>query len=282
MRAFTEKEWVGMQEALQQIAIAAENKLQWAEKSYQVIEASLEKIKGFILDYRFKGQAEEIRFFKEVKPQFLAELIYYMKVFYIEADKPLGDKAAQVAYCKQAMEHINHFFERNHTFYIYYRMARSDLDAQYFVRTGEKMESLPEYSLDIDPKFSTIHSYKLAKMQANERLNDYLQQELHILEHPEMGFAADGKKKGRSFWTDTKAALIELAYAIHSRGSVNHGKGDIKQLISDLEILFNVQVGNFYRTMQNMRIRKKSRTPFLDILKESLENRMDDTDMNLS
>ncbi len=282
MKTFTEKEWVDMQETLQEIAVGSENKLQWAERSYQAIETTLLKIKEFILVYEFKDQAEEIHFFKEVKPQFLSELIFFMKVFYIEASKPPGDKGAQVSYYKQAAERINLFFERNPTFYIYYRMRRSDHDPQYFVRTVEKSESLPEYSLDIDPRFTTIHSYKLAKMQAYERLNDYIQQELHLLEHPELSFAAEGKKKGRSFWTDTKAALIELAYAIHSRGCVNHGKGDIKVLISDLEILFNVQVGNFYRTMQNMRIRKKTRTPFLDNLKESLENWMDDTDLNLS
>ncbi|MEP0712451.1 MAG: RteC domain-containing protein, partial [Algoriphagus sp.] len=80
-------------------------------------------------------------------------------------------------------------------------------------------------------------------------------------------------------WTDSKSALIELAYALHSRGAVNHGKSDVKAIITLMESLFNVQVGNFYRTFQSMRGRKKNRTIFLDSLKESLVKRMDDTDM---
>ncbi|WP_057940545.1 RteC domain-containing protein [Algoriphagus resistens] len=80
-------------------------------------------------------------------------------------------------------------------------------------------------------------------------------------------------------WTDSKSALIELAYALHSRGAVNHGKSDVKAIITLMETLFNIQVGNFYRTFQSMRGRKKNRTIFLDSLKESLVKRMDETDM---
>lgn len=47
-----------------------------------------------------------------------------------------------------------------------------------------------------------------------------------------------------------------------------------------LEESFNVKVGNFYRVFQGQRIRKKSRTTFLDTLKENLIKRMDETDLN--
>ncbi len=268
-----------MNETLEQIVIDSENHLQYAERSYQAIGATMLQLKDYILTYEFKNQEEEISFFKEVKPQFLRELIYYMKVFYIEAGKPLGDKEALAAYYKQAIDRINTFFERNHSLYIYYRMGKSDHDTQYFVRAGEKNELLPEYSLDIDPRFTTIHSYKLAKIQAYERLNDYLQHEIYLLNNPELDIVVDGKKKRRNLWTDTKSALIELAYALHARGAINHGKGDVKQVIEALEIAFNVQVGNFYRTFQGMRIRKKSRTPFLDFLIEGLVRLMDNTDL---
>ena len=44
------------------------------------------------------------------------------------------------------------------------------------------------------------------------------------------------------------------------------------------ENAFNIKPGNFYRTFQNMRIRKKSRTNYLDLLKDNLEKLMNDTD----
>ena len=282
MIAYTNEEWLKMEETLQQISIAAGNTLQHAEQSYFAVQAALQRVKEYIVDYKFKDLEEEVHFFKEVKPVFLRELMYHMKLFYVEADKPVGNAETLIAYYKQIMDHINVFFERNHSLYIYYRVGKNNLDDQYFVRTAPKLQMLPEYSLDNDPKFSNVYSYKLGKMQAYERLNDYLQQCVYHLENPGVMAFSNEKKKSRNLWTDTKAALIELAYAIHSRGSVNHGKGDVKQIIKDLETLFNIEVGNFYRTFQSMRIRKKSRTPFLDTLKDSLEKRMDDTDLNYS
>ncbi|MBS1526056.1 MAG: RteC domain-containing protein [Bacteroidetes bacterium] len=282
MKAYANQEWIKLQQALEEIATTAKNRMHQAERSYYCAQETLQRIKEYIVGYDFSGEDEEVYFFKEIKPLFLNELIFHMKVFYVEADKPIGNADKVTAYYNQVMEHTAAYFERNHSFYIYYHMERTDLDRTYFTRTSEKLELLPEYSLDNDPKFSNAYSYRLAKMQAYERLNNYLQNCIYHLEHPGAFTADPQKNKPRNLWTDTKAALIELAYAIHSRGAVNHGQGDVKQFITDLEAFFNVQVGNFYRTFQGMRIRKKSRTPFLDTLKESLENRMDDSDLNYS
>ena len=111
---------------------------------------------------------------------------------------------------------------------------------------------------------------------ACEALTDEIRKTLYKLEMRNDG---DAGELSSHEWTDSKSALIELAYALHSRGAVNHGKSDVKAIITLMESLFNVQVGNFYRTFQSMRGRKKNRTIFLDSLKESLVKRMDDTDM---
>jgi hypothetical protein len=153
-------------------------------------------------------------------------------------------------------------------------------DSLYFLRESDKDPLQPEYMLDIDLSFSTIHSFKLAKLQAFENLQHYLNNAIFLLDHP--GLISSKDEKPRNRWTDSKAALIELVYAMHSRGSINNGKGDVKQIVADLESFFNIQVGNFYRTFQSMRIRKKNRTAYLDTLKESLERRMDDSDFNFS
>jgi hypothetical protein len=282
MIAFTTEVWEKLLDELEHISQTTENNLKRAERCYCAVRSSILKIKEYILQYHFKDKNEEILFFKEIKPQFLGELIYHKKVFYIEAGKPVGSKDAVAAYYKLATVRINEFFERNHILYIYYRMGRSDLDEQYFIRSEDTHQLLPEYSLDNDPKFSNTYSYKFAKMLAYERLNDYLQQELYLLEHPEGRLIAEEKRKHTNVWTDTKAALIELIYAIHARGSINYGKGDIKQIVTLFEAALNVQVGNFYRTFQSMRIRKKGRTPYLNGLADSLEHWMDNTDITFS
>jgi hypothetical protein len=271
--------YAALQEALKQIGRTSDDTIKTAERSYNATQDTMHRLKEFVLTYEFKDQDEEIQFFKKIKPMFLKDLIYYMEVYYVEAGKPVGNIDAQKSFLRQELERINIFFERNHTLYIYYRMDKSNLDHVYFVREVSSDLLQPEYMLDIDPRFSTIQSFKLAKMQAYETLNGYLQNASYVLDHPGIISSSEAEKKTHNSWTDSKASLIELAYAIHSRGAINHGKGDVKQIITALEVFFNVELGNFYRTFQSMRIRKKSRTPFLDTLKESLERKMDNTDL---
>lgn len=277
MEKFIKQELARMQEALQEASLQGEDALQRAERSVHIVHSSLGTVKEYIANYNFKDQTEEILFFKELKPQFLGELIFYEEVFYFEAGKPVGDRDKQLSYVRQAMEQIQAFFERHQSFYLYYRTGKVDHDHLLFVRGTEDGLLLPGNVPDLDTEFSTIGSQKLSQFQGYTLFKDYLDTYLHQLHGPAP--LSGGVSPSGHQWTDSKAALIELAYALHSRGSVDHGKIDVKQIIADLETAFNVQVGNFYRAFQSMRIRKKNRTSYLDGLKESLEKRMDETDL---
>ena len=84
--------------------------------------------------------------------------------------------------------------------------------------------------------------------------------------------------ESRLFWTDSKAALTELIYAIHSSGSINKGVFEIRELAGLFERIFHIELGDLYRTYIEIRYRKKERTKFIDSLKESLIQRMDEAD----
>jgi len=265
---------------LNKIALESENSFQKAEGSFYVVEAILQKLKDYVQSHDFRDQEEEIAFFKVIKPGFLKELIFFIEVYHIEADKPAGDTETLKTYYRKELKHVESFFKRNKTLYNYYRSGKTNDDQKFFLKSANSTILSPEYSLDIDPRFSTVHSFKLSKIIAFEQLSSYLQGSIYKLDHPELTQISGEEKKFRNVWTESKAALIELAYAMHARGAINNGKGDIKQIITDLEYVFNVQLGNFYRVYQGMRIRKKNRTAFLDNLKESLERRMDDADLD--
>ncbi len=81
-------------------------------------------------------------------------------------------------------------------------------------------------------------------------------------------------------WTGSKVSLVELLYALQSAGSCNNGNIDLKQLAKHFECIFNIDLGNYYRVFQEMRIRKINRTTFLDHLKTRLVQRMDEADEN--
>lgn len=266
-----------MMEKLEHIALSSENILQHSEQSYKVADNALAQLKEYIVSYTFRDKQEEINFFKKIKPMFLRELLYHMEVFQVEAWKPPVGREQEIAHYRLGAMRADLYFKRYNELYTYFRMDSTLHDEQYFLRDSRCDLMTPITASEIDTRFSTVYSFHFAKMQAYEQFADYLHRRIYSLEHP--GSPSPGDKgKSLNSWTDSKADLIELAYGIHARGSVNFGKADIKQIITALELAFNISVGNFYRTFQNLRIRKRNRTPYLDGAKEDLIKSMDNTD----
>jgi hypothetical protein len=61
---------------------------------------------------------------------------------------------------------------------------------------------------------------------------------------------------------------------------INGGSVDLKNLTTSLGNSFNIDLGNYYRVFQEIRIRKQSQTTFLDQQEDQLLKRMDDSDEN--
>lgn len=262
---------------MQRVKRDSQSILEQAERCYQIVLSRLEELRGFILEYEYKDKEEEIRFFKKVKPKFLGELMYHAELFEIEAHVPIGSAGKQKKHYTRVLDRIARFFGKHNEFYTYYRTGKTSLDEQLFLSNQNDRLIFPEvYMVNADPRFFRPASYRIARIMAYEKLHEYVTAALTRLKSPPVPVPKDYHHLN---WTDSKSALIELAYAIQSRGAVNNGNVEIKQIIASLELLFNVQVGNFYRTFQNMRGRKKDRTPFLSALIKSVEGRMDETDM---
>jgi RteC protein. len=83
--------------------------------------------------------------------------------------------------------------------------------------------------------------------------------------------------KVRMTWTGNKIDLVEQVYAWETVGCFNHGNTNVKEIVAYIEIVFNIDLGNYYDTFADMRKRAK-RTAFLDQLIEYLKNRMDEAD----
>lgn len=63
-----------------------------------LLERAFEQLKKFIHSYTFKDEAEEVLFFKEIKPELFCQLIYHRKVYNIELNRPKGGEAIQKEY----------------------------------------------------------------------------------------------------------------------------------------------------------------------------------------
>ncbi|MBW7943581.1 MAG: RteC domain-containing protein [Candidatus Kuenenia stuttgartiensis] len=235
-------------------------------------------VKERVIKTGFIGDAEEIEFFRTIKPQILGKLIYYNKVYRIETACPVSNGkmyytyfSAQLANLKR--DYIEHIC--NSDFYRYYRSGRTDRDHAYFKRGNiNYYDGLNSIVFEIDPKFSTFYDYKTARIIANELLYTYLLTRINPDENPDLIVQKPESSKD-IFWTDSKNALIELVYALYASGVISHGKIGIRKIGLMFQVLFSITLGDLHHAFHRMKTRSGSRTAFLDQLKFSLEEYMD-------
>ena len=251
------------------------------DEAYQMtlyLKELLHTAREHILKEGFKNEAEEIEFFRDIKPQILGKLIYYNKIFRIETVCPVkGGKMYQKFFMGQLQQLKQEFKEHicGSYFYRYYRSGRNDRDEEYFMRGKiNYRDGLKSYVFEIDHRFSTYYDSKAARIMANDLIYTYLLSKINPEESPSTLLHSAQSTKD-IFWTDSKNALIELIYALYASGVISHGKIGIRKITLVFQILFRVPLGDIHHSFHRMKDRATNRTLFLDQLKSSLEQYMD-------
>lgn len=261
------------------IDLEEDDAIKCAELSIDVCRKALNKLKTLLIKHKFRAQNEEIKFFKEAKPKFLAPLIYHLKIYKIESRKPNGSNEIRKKYLLHELEKLKHYFDTNLDFYRYYRTQSNYLDHKYFLRGKYDIRlTVDSFFFEADERFSTSHDFKVAKILAHDRLQVYLEEELSNLDRKETNMITQEAPKVKLYWTESKTALIELIYALHSHGAFENGRADIKDIAASVEYLFGVELGDYYRTFLELRMRKTGRTKFLQTLIQSLSKKMDEAE----
>lgn len=266
---------------LQAIRLETENSIKTAELSIKVLLSTIDKLKKFTLRYKFKSDAEEIHFFKSIKPQFISRLIYHNRVLNIETKKPYGGEKVTRKYLNNELDKLKRFFDNNLEFYKYHRTNSTYLDHKYFIRGKHDIKlSLDTFYFEADHRFCTSHDYKVAKIIAHDLVQVYLEDEIASLDRKELKahLKSEVLPKPTIFWTGSKVALIELMYALHADGSLNNGKIELNAIADFFEKSFGIDLGQFHRSFLELRERKTGRTKYIDTLREKLIKRMNDAD----
>jgi len=263
---------------LKQIENEENSILKKAELSIYSINNSLQTLKGIILQNKFPNQEIEILFFKEIKPFIYSKLIYFIKVFNIESKRPTGSDKSQKKYLQNEIAKIELYFSENLEFYQYFRNNMTYLDDKYFVRGKLDLRLyVNTFSYDSDPDFSTSHDYKIAKILANDLLCIYLKSEIAALDRKEQNNRSGQIRKSKYAWTDTKISLVELIYALQACGCINNGSVDIKEIALFVENIFDIDLGDFYRTY--LEIKNRQNPPkFLDTMRAALVKKIEEQD----
>lgn len=280
MRTFTNDLLKRVSECLEIISHEETDILIQTTQAISLLENTFSDLKSYISSYSFCNENEEIIFFKEIKPQLFSKLIYYRSIYNIEIMRPNGSLETQSIYLNAELGRLKNFFDRNIDIYKYYRTGCCHLDKYYFMRSTQDMQlGLDAFYFERDTTFSTIFDFKISKIIANEMIASYLNHELAKLNNPnDYNTQFPNLTNVKLTWTGKKIDLIEQIYAWEGVGCFNNGNISIKDLTSYIELVFNINLGDYYRTFLEMRNKKGSRTAFLDKLIKHLEDRMVEAD----
>ena len=257
---------------------------------YGIIETSLSMVRRLqsvlndlrekIQTYVFPSKEDEILFFKTQKPEILARLLFFYKIYRIEAQCPNGSDEVVRNYINRELDNLTYFFNRNLDFYQYYRSGSTVYDEYYFVRGKADLRLCTDSAqFDKDPNFSTGYDYKVAKIIANEMLRIYLNKRLQKLANDNQ--IEDNLQRCLKYplrFTGKKVSLIELGYSLVSSGDINNGNVEIKEMMNFLSTIFNIDLGDYYASYIAMKERKK-RKAYPHSLIENLIKRMNEDDM---
>ena len=126
------------------------------------LQELLHHVKEDIIKEGFANKAEEIRFFKQIKPNILGKLIYYNKVYRIETACPAENGHLYQNYFALQLRGLQQEYKEhicNSDFYRYYRSGRTDRDEHYYsLGNINYYDGLNSFVFEIDPKFSTYLS----------------------------------------------------------------------------------------------------------------------------
>lgn len=259
---------------LSRIENESPNLLAWAEASLMCIDINIRAIKELVAAHVFLESADEITFFRELKPLFVSEFIFYSLILNIESEKPICSGKPLLKYYSEALENNREKYEQDLIFLSYYRRGATFLDHKYFMRnTADLKWKVPDTLYDIDLRFSTSHDHLISGYKAIEKLEKYMDER----KKKEISDTCFQKLKPLE-WSASKASLIELLYALHQMKCINGGSITMAEIIKNAELIFGIDLDNHKKILHEIKNRKILRAKFLHYLKENIEKHFEDYD----
>ncbi|WP_291097648.1 MULTISPECIES: RteC domain-containing protein [unclassified Flavobacterium] len=277
MIQFSRKVLSELEEELQVLSFDYDNPIVMCEKSTQTTVKHLYVLKKFILDNGFETLENEILFFKTIKPKFTSKLIYFKKVRNLESRKPQGSKRIIRKYLDNELNKLNNYFSENMEFYNYYRTGSEFIDHKIFIRNNVEINyNLEYFYFELDHRFATSHDFKVAAILGNENFQKYIENKIANLSNRKPIEIKPQIELPTMKWTESKSAIIELIYALHTQKAFNNGKADIVDIAKHFEIMFEINLDDIYQVSNEIKNRKINKTKFLDLLKENLKKRFEE------
>jgi len=126
---------------------------------------------------------------------------------------------------------------------------------------------------NFDTSFTTSHDQLIAKFIANEKFDQYLKKQINGLSENEVP-----KSLSPLAWSASKVGLIDLVYALYQMRCFNGGNVELSEVIRFVEKSLGTDLGNFHKTIFEIRNRKQGPTKFLNLVIDNLSQYFQNTE----
>lgn len=246
------------------------------------VSGQIQQLRSYLLEAEPMSPGLQLTFQRELLPPVYAELLFYLQRYQMELRLCYHTREECSRELQLEQQRCLELLRPQRELLSYYRSGADFLDVQYFRPEDNSMEwpaPAPEPGEPTAWAMGTVlctpAGFRIAKAMALERFVLLLGESET---GPETGLQEplQSYERGQLTWTASKTDLVELLYAMYSTGVLNHASLELHRLMERFEALFQVNLGNYSRVFQQIRIRKKNRTSFLDQLRDQLLRHMDE------
>ena len=264
-----------LEQALAELEIAHQSPAERLRQVTALVDKAMSGVQKQVLAGDFTSAAEEILFFKIIKPRIYAIRLYEHLLYRFLTNRPQGTEDMIRQYDQAELLATIRELQADSFHYQYYKSGASQLDSLYFLR-GASGGDIPVIVLnEAIPGFSTPLDFTFARFIAYEHFQEHILGLMAGNYSVPMVMAGQPAKDLR--WTGESINLVELAYGIWLTGQVNHGNASVSQIVEWLEVNLQVNIGLAFRRWSAISHRKRiSVTKFIDQMKAAILKRLDD------
>lgn len=268
LKQFAEELKVRMEAEIDTISADQPEELRRTSLLIECVGRYASELKRYVVKYKFRSIKEETAFFKHIKPEFISRFLYLRRLFNVQLFETSNPNERRLRFYRKQLKRIQYFLVRHQEFYYYVLSGSDGRDELYFSR-----DRISAQNVAYDERFSAKYDHILSKIRCAELIRSYILAGIQRIENP-----IPETPTSALTWTGAKTDLVELIYALQASQVFNKGNAGVKQIASQFENMFNVSLGNYYRVFQEIRLRKKGQTIFIEALRERLLVRLNEVD----
>lgn len=240
------------------------------KSAIKLTEEYLFLIQEKLADHIFQSPKAEIDYFKYEYPKIFRLYYFYHTIFSIEKEKNSNfiSLSDEKNFYSNYAQNIQFFCKDELNVLREYQLYSLDNEKKLFLRKHYRWRRCNITGSINDTYITNAYSTALGKRDALRDVMKYIERRIEKPGKFQIEYNYNFN------WTDNKCDLVELAYALYTKESINNGKIELVNLIRFFEKSFNVQLNNHHTTIQEIKQRKKERTKYIDNLKTRLDQKL--------